>query len=213
MAVGISRRRGGYSPFRGPTLWQRAGMWLRQALAPAWPWVRVPLSVLALAHIVLVFLLPGGRSELLGVQAQGLPAYLSLFEVGDAEGYYTPGGRDGFLVYRIFTQEDEVVEASFPDTGVLPRLRYERWAAAGHVAAGPHPQLHAAALDYVLDSLPGQPVKLEMYAADWRWDRDELGYPWPGEALPEVERRLRPLGTYDGFTRTWQPAGATGQSQ
>jgi hypothetical protein len=177
---------------------------LSRAAVAIWPLLRLPLTVLALAHLLAVVLFPAGRSLLLGVDGAELPRYLTLFQVPDALGFYTTHGTDGFLVYKIYTQNGSVVDGVFPDTGVAPRLRYDRWATAGDVASGAHPQLHRFVVDYVLGHLPSPPLRLELFSARWRWDRNSLTYPWPGRG-PETRLELRRLGSYNGLTRTWEP--------
>ena len=212
MALGVSsysegggrRRRtepGPYGP-RHPLLNQLGR--IEQALAQAWPLVRLPLSLLAVAHLAVMALFPGGRNALLGVAVERAPTYASLFQVPDTLGFYTTGGTDGFLVYKIYTQDGGAVDGVFPDTGVAPRLRYDRWATAGNAASGPYPALHAFVARYVLSQLPSPPVRLELFSARWSWDRNSLTFPWPGKG-PDTTLELRRLGTYNGLTRTWEP--------
>jgi hypothetical protein len=177
---------------------------LERSLLQVWPWIRLPASLLALVHLVGVALLPGGRNALFAVTPQDAPAWVTLFQVPDTLGFYTTSGVDGFLIYRIYTQDGNVVDGAFPDTAVAPRLRYDRWATAGNAASGPYPQLHAYVARYVLRQLPNPPVRMELYAAHWNWDRNSLTFPWPGEG-PDATRELQPLGNYNGLTRTWEP--------
>jgi hypothetical protein len=218
MALGVSsysegrgrRRRaepGPYGPRHPFRNWLDS---LEHSLAQSWPLVRLPLTVLALAHLALVGLFPGGRNALFGVTAPDAPTYASLFQVPDTLGFYTTNGTDGYLVYKIFTQDGNVVDGVFPDTGVAPRLRYDRWATAGNAAAGPIPELHAYVTRYVLDQLPSPPLRMELFAARWSWDRNSLTFPWPGKG-PDATLELRRLGSYNGLTRTWEPATPEGQ--
>ncbi len=130
----------------------------------------------------------------------------------DALGFYTVHGTDGFLVYKIFTEDGNVVTGRFPDEAVAPKLRYDRWATAGNHAAGELDELHAYVLAYVLERLPSPPLRMELYSARWGWDRDSLRYPWPGDG-PQTALELRLLGNYNGLTRTWEPARTEEQPQ
>jgi hypothetical protein len=177
-----------------------------------WPWCRLPLSLLAVAHLALALLFPAGRNALFGVTAREGVAYQTLFPVGDALGFYATRGRDGFLVYKVYPQDGGVVEGTFPDIDVAPRLRYDRWSVAGHVASGSYPELHALVTRYVVDRLPSAPIRLELYAARWVWNRDELRFPWPGTD-PQPALQLDLLGTYNGFTRVWSPRPGEGKAR
>jgi len=179
--------------------------WLERQFSRALPFVRLPITLLILVHLVLVAAFPGGRNALFGVTAQEGPITASLFQVPDTLGFYTTDGTDGFLVYKIYTQDGTVVNGIFPDTAVAPRLRYDRWAAAGNAGSGPYPALHAYVARYVLGQLPSPPLKLELFAAHWSWDRNSLSFPWPGDG-PDTQLELRKLGTYNGLTRSWEPA-------
>lgn len=174
-------------------------------LGRVWNFGKPALSLVALAHLVLLALFPGGGNDLFGVRPGDGPKYLTPVRVADALGYDTLHDRDGFLVFKLFPQEGGMVHGTFPDERMLPRLRYERWVAAGHVASGPYPELHRLILDKVLQELPSPPVRLELYAARYRWDRDSLTFPWPGKG-PVVALELRRLGVYQGFSRAWEPA-------
>lgn len=170
-----------------------------------WRWLQAPLIVLALVHLALVALFPGGRNALFGYEPADTPGYLTFFRVDDTLGFYKLEGRDGFLVYKVFTQDGTVLNGVFPDTGVSPRLRYDRWAMLGDAATGPYPVLHETVASYVLDHLPSPPLRLELFAADWWWDRNRFRFPYPGTHV-EAELELRMLGTYNGLTREWKPA-------
>lgn len=184
--------------------WQELIEGLGPAAEAAWPWLRLPLSLLALAHVALLVLFPGGVNGLLGVAAEETPAYLSLFRAPDTLGIYAADGVNAFIVYKIYTEGGEVVEGIFPDPDVAPKLRYDRWAAAADAATGPFANLHTFVTGYVLKQLSSPPVRMELYAAKWRWDRNTLHFPWPGPRL-QTRLELRLLGNYNGLTRTWEP--------
>ncbi|HKI99208.1 MAG TPA: hypothetical protein VKB51_12110 [bacterium] len=212
MALGVSsysdgrRRRaepGPYGP-RHPLL--NALGRLEATLAHAWPLLRLPLTVLAVVHLVLVALFPGGQNALFGLTTQDTPTYASLFQVPDTLGFYTADGTDGFLVYKIYTQDGGMVNGVFPDTRVAPRLRYDRWATAGNAASGPYPELQDYVVNYVLKQLPSPPLRMELFAGHWTWDRNSLTFPWPGQG-PDTTLELHRLGNYNGLTRTWEPSG------
>jgi hypothetical protein len=183
---------------------------LEHTLARTWPLVRLPLSLLAVAHLALIAAFPGGHNALFGVTARDAPTYPSLFQVPDALGFYATDGRDGFIVYKIYTQDGGTVDGSFPDTAVAPRLRYDRWAAVGNAASGPYPELHDFVIRYILRQLPSPPVRLDLFSAHWSWDRNSLTFPWPGQG-PDATLELRPLGSYNGLTRVWEPAAPEGK--
>jgi hypothetical protein len=185
---------------------------LEASVEQAWPLVRLPLTLLAVAHLGLVALFPGGQNALFGVTAQDGPAYPSLFQVPDTLGFYTTDGTDGFLVYKIYTQDGGVVDGIFPDTHVAPRLRYDRWATAGNAASGPYPVLQSYVVRYVLKQLPSPPLRMELFSARWSWDRNSLSFPWPGTG-PDASLELHRLGNYNGLTRTWEPAAKGGKGQ
>ena len=176
---------------------------LERRVIRVWPYLRLPITFLALVHLVLVALLPGGKNVLMGVVPKTAPAYLTMYPSGDMLGFYTPMGKDGFLLYRIYGQDGSMGEGIFPDKNVTPRLRYDRWAMAGDRVSGPHPDLHTLVMGYVLDRLPRHPVRLELYSAHWEWERESLTFPWPGLG-PRTTLKLKLLGTYTGFTRTWE---------
>jgi hypothetical protein len=218
MALGVSsyssgrRRRaepppyaGGYGRPYGP--WQRLRDFLvrlEQALARSLPLLRLPLSVAALAHLVLLALYPAGQNALFGVaEAQG-PLHTSLYQAPDALGFYATSGTDEFLLYKIYTQDGGSFEGVFPDSNVAPRLRYDRWAAAGDAFGGPYPPLHDYVARYIVGQLPAPPLRMELFAGRWAWDRNSLTFPWPGSG-PDATLELRRLGTYNGLTRGWEP--------
>jgi hypothetical protein len=176
-------------------------------VADKWPLLQWPLGLLAVAHLGMAALLPAGRNMLFDLRAGNALGYLTFFAVNDTLGYYATTSHDAFLIYKIYAQDGGVVDGAFPDGGVLPRIRYDRWAVAGNAAVGPYPPLHKVVIQYILDRLASPPVRIELYAAHWGWDRNDLSYPWPGPRLsPALD--LSPLGTYDGFTRVWKPAPA-----
>ncbi|MEE8433531.1 MAG: hypothetical protein V3S64_01970 [bacterium] len=165
-----------------------------------WRWSKPALPVLILVHLGLVALFPGGANRLFGVKIGAGPKYLTPFQMVDALGYEQ--GRDGFLVYKIFSQNGELVQGVYPDDTVLPRLRQDRWAAAGHAISGPYPVLHRLVLERLLERLPAPPVRLEMFSARYHWDRDSLTFPWPGRG-PDTTLKMTRLGVYTGFSRQW----------
>ncbi len=70
-------------------------------LVRAWPLLRIPVSLLAVAHLVLLALFPGGRNALFGVAAGEVPAYLTLFQVGDSLGFATTQGSRGAVKGKV----------------------------------------------------------------------------------------------------------------
>ena len=166
-----------------------------------WRWSKPALPLLVLAHLGLIALFPGGTNRLFGVTLEAGPKYLTPFQMIDALGYEQ--GRDGFLVYKIFSQKGELVQGVYPEDTVRPRLRQDRWAAAGHAISGPYPILHRLVLERLLERLPAPPVRLEMFSARYHWDRDSLTFPWPGKG-PDTTLKMTRLGVYTGFSRQWK---------
>jgi hypothetical protein len=159
---------------------------------------------LAALHLIGVGLFPGGTNPVFGWQTESAFSYLTYFARPDAFGLPGPGERENFLVYKIFAQDGTTLEGIFPDSRVRPRLRYERWASAGNLAATDVPELHAAIMSFVVDKLPEPPLRVELFSAHWTWDRNAFKNPWhkfnPGQSLQK-----RMLGTFNGLTRTWTP--------
>jgi len=168
------------------------------------PWLRVPLSLLAMVHLMLVFLLPSGSNALLGLEARGPTGYIRNFQVEDATGFSVGARHDRFFLFRIYTQGGEVVEETFPDFNATPRLRLERWLHGMDRVSGPWPNLHEHMLRYILDELPAAPMRLDLFAARWRTAIQPMDVVRPA-ALPSSELQLELLGRYDGLTRTWKP--------
>ena len=182
---------------------------IRSLIAQYWHFLRWPLSVLALAHLGLVFLFPGGGNALVGLQRTSLPAYLTWFSVHDALGLDPLLEGERFYAYKIFTQDDEVVMGSIPNATVRPKLRHDRWLHAGHLIAGTSDAQHEQVLAYVVARLPVPPVRLELYKVRWNWDRNSLIAPWKGE-WPVTQQEAELLGTYNGITKVWIPAPLPG---
>lgn len=176
-------------------------------IAEHWPQLRLPLSLLAVAHLVGLVLLPGGQNALLEWRPGGPPAYLRLLGVDDALGMYKTAGADRFLYYKIYTQGGEAISGTFPDVGVSPLLRYDRWALAGHRAAAPLPEVHGAVARFVVGQLPSAPVRIELFSAHWAWDRNGLSTPWRFDAV-KGRLELELLGTYNGLTQSWRATRA-----
>ena len=79
-----------------------------------------PTSVFV-STIAVGVILANGVNALFGVKNGAGPKYLTPFQMVDAFGYER--GHDGFLFYKIFSQNGEVVQGVYPDDSVLPRLR------------------------------------------------------------------------------------------
>lgn len=171
---------------------------------------RVLLTLAVVAHLAAAALLPGGRNALFGLKAGSVLSYLTLLPAAGTMGFYKTAGKDGFLVYKIYTEQGTVVEGAFPDQGASPRLRYDRLAMLAHRLSEDNPQFHTLFLSYLVDRLPGTPVKLEMHSAKWAWEGRGGETP-----VNDGEDRgilvLRKLGTYDGLRKSWVPAGRKGK--
>ena len=171
---------------------------------------RVLLTLAVVTHLAAALLLPGGRNALFGLEAGSVISYLKLLPAAGTMGFYKTAGKDGFLVYKIYTEQGTVVEGAFPDQGANPRLRYDRLAMLAHHLSEDNPKFHYLFLSYLVERLPGAPVKLEMHSAKWNWkDR--------GEGMPVDNGKnrgilvLRKLGTYDGLRKGWTPANRKGK--
>ena len=178
---------------------------IRSLIAQHWHYLRWPLSVLAVAHLVLVFLFPGGANRLFGVAQIPFSPQLTWFAVHDSLGLDPLLKGERFYAYKIFTQDDEVVTGSIPNATVRPKLRHDRWFHAGHLIAGTTATQHEQVLAYVVERLPVLPLRLELYKVRWSWDRNSLSAPWNGE-WPVTSQDAVLLGTYNGITQVWTPA-------
>lgn len=166
---------------------------------------RVLLTLAVVAHLAAAALLPGGRNALFGLKAGSVLSYLTLLPAAGTMGFYKTAGKDGFLVYKIYTEQGTVVEGAFPDQGASPRLRYDRLAMLAHHMSGDYPAFHYLFLGYLVDRLPGKSLKLELHSAKWTWN---------GAANPPAANGgkgsgllvLRKLGSYDGLRKAWSPA-------
>lgn len=167
---------------------------------------RVALSLLAVGHLALAGFFPEGRNPLLGMETRSVFSYLKNFPIGDTLGFYKTRGLDGFIVYKIYTQDGRVVEGAFPDQEVSPRLRYDRWALLTHHLGADNPQSHGVFVKYLVERLPSAPVKVELLSAKWDWSRGN-GNPGNNPEKHGGLLVLQNLGTYDGLRKKWNPAG------
>jgi len=223
MTMGVSsysnKPRRGKVRWRGPS-WPRLSIplrlpalkaeGLRAALHASRPWMRTaahvlrwPVSLLAVTHLLLAALLPGGVNQALGINAGTMLPHLTWLRPVDSLGFASQGGGNGFFVFKIYTESGDVVEGAFPGHEVAPRLRLNRYAMAGDAATGPFPALHERINRYILNHLPSPPLRLELFAARWSWDRDTLSAPWSG-IPPQLTMKLHLVGTYNGLTQQWQ---------
>ena len=177
------------------------GLWIKER----WAVLQVPLTVIAIVHVMLLLFFPAGSSTWWNIGTSQTPGYLTWFQARDAQGFYKTRREDGFILYKLYTQSGEVLRGVFPGHQVTPRLRYDRWAMAGHRAAESPPAVHEQIVNYILQRLPSPPLKLELYAASWDWDRNGFRFPWPGTHLTS-NLDLIPLGTYNGFDKSWAPS-------
>lgn len=172
--------------------------WLYAHRGDALPLSRLALSLLAVAHLALFLLLPGGRNVSLGWDASAALPHLTYLRAPDAYGF--PGQEDpqGFVRFEIYDQEGEVRQGVFPSTRVKPNLRYQRWAAAGDAVSASDPALHERLLSYLLESLNSPPLRVELFAGSWQ---DPL--PPPDAIRPLPAPHQRKVGSHDGLTRSW----------
>ena len=166
---------------------------------------RVTLTLVAVFHLVSAAILPAGRNPLFGLEALGPLSYLTLFPVQGTMGFYKTAGKDGFLVYKIYTERGSVVEGAFPDQRAAPRLRYDRLAMLAHHMSEDNPEFHYIFLSYLVNHLPGKPLKLELHSAKWAWEGSPRGPATNGGKNGGI-LVLRKLGKYDGLRKAWSPA-------
>ena len=171
---------------------------------------RVALTFIVVAHLTAVLLFPRGQNDLFDTAAPLPFSYLTLLPVEGTLGFYKTAGKDGFLVYKIYTEQGGLVEGAFPDQQATPRLRYDRLAMLAHHMSEDNPPFHYLFLSYLVDRLPGTPLKLELHSAKWAWEG----------ATPRVNANggknsgilvLRNLGSYDGLRKSWTPANQKGK--
>lgn len=181
--------------------------WLGAFRSPRWNelfWFA--LTLLGVVHLGTVLLVPGGSNQIFGWKARSVFAYQTYFPAPDVLGFPPVMEREGFLLYKIYAQDGQVLDGSFPDPLVRPRIRYDRWAAAGDSATANLPDLHASIMAYLVNQLPEPPLRIEMYSARWVWDRNRFQFPWRG-FNKDSSLDLKLLGSYNGLTRVWTPAG------
>jgi hypothetical protein len=186
----------------------RLGPWLRSLFSDLrMEYLCLPLTLLALVHLVGVLAFPGGYNPVFDGRASSVFSYLTYFPAADTLGFPGPGESRGFLLYKIFAQNGEVLEGTFPDPRVKPRLRYERWAAAGNQSTpGELADVHASIVAYLVTQLPEPPLRIEMFSARWVWDHNKFTFPWRGFNRDNA-LELHLLGSYNGLTQVWRPAG------
>ena len=182
----------------------RIKRWLQEQALASIPIWRGVLILLALVHLGVVAVYPGGKNAVTGAAAPPLFSYLTPADVGDASGFYKPFARDHFFFYRIFPATGEPVEGSFPDLSVTPRLRYERWAFFAHHAVQGQNEFQGKFLEYLTDRLSSPPLRLELFSARWHVPSSP-GFRLPQGAVPSVWREVHKLGEFDGLRQEWAP--------
>ncbi len=182
------------------------GHWLRGLVSDIrLEYLCIPLTILAVVHLVGVLVFPGGYNTVFAKRAVSAFAYLTYFPSADVLGFPSEGEARNFLLYKIYAQNGEQLEGTFPDPRVRPHLRYERWATAGDLSSADLSDVHASILTYLVTQLPEPPLRVEMFAARWVWDRNKFTFPWRGFNRDNA-LELHLLGTYNGLTRVWRPA-------
>jgi hypothetical protein len=188
--------------YREQSLWQRlAGNAAPGRMELLW----FGLTLLGAAHLIGVLVVPGGVNRIFDWKAGSIFGYQTFLPAPDVLGFPQVSERDGFLLYKIFAQDGQMLDGAFPDPQVRPRVRYDRWAVAGDQATQYLPGLHASIMAYLVNQLPEPPLRIEMYAARWVWDRNRFTYPWHG-FNKDTSLDLKLLGTYNGLTKVWTPA-------
>lgn len=193
-------------------LYQSAGLtnrlrrWLGERSSIFVRILQLTATAAAVAHLIMVGLVPEGRNDFYQIDAPRPFTYLSLIPVGDTVGYPETSLERRFLLYRAYTQDGSIDSRMVPDLDSLHGLRYDRWARAVRVAGQDYPELHRSVVEYLLLQLPSPPLKLELFSARWhplRQPRPVLGKGTPA-GPPGVALRL--LGTYDGLQEVWHPS-------
>jgi len=185
------------------------GFWAKFVAMRSTRWMErfwIALTILGVVHMGTVLLVPGGKNQIFGWTAGSVFSYQTYFPAPDVLGFPAVVEREGFLLYKIYAQDGQMLDGSFPDPHVRPRIRYERWAAAGNQATANLPDLHASIMAYLVNQLPEPPLRIEMYSARWLWDRNRFQFPWRG-FNKETSLDLKLLGSYNGLTKVWTPAG------
>lgn len=193
---------------RSPSIYPKTSVWERlggKEMSGRKEWLWFVLTIVGAVHLGAVLIVPGGSNRVFDLKASSLFAYQTFFPAPDVLGFPAIGEREGFLFYRIFAQDGQMLDGSFPDPQVRPRVRYDRWAVAGDQATENLPGLHASIMAYLVNQLPEPPLRIEMYAAHWVWDRNKFQFPWRG-FNKESSLDLKLLGTYNGLTKVWTPA-------
>ena len=193
---------------RPNSIYPGASLWGRIAgadLSGRREWLWFALTLVGAVHLGAVAVVPGGANRIFDLNAGSVFAYQTFFPAPDVLGFPALGEREGFLLYKIFAQDGQILDGSFPDPQVRPRVRYDRWAVAGDQATANLPGLHASIMAYLVNQLPEPPLRIEMYAAHWVWDRNKFQYPWRG-FNKDSALDLKLLGAYNGLTKVWTPA-------
>jgi len=184
--------------------------WIKALIPPSRAyWVFLPPTVLIAAHLVAVGLFPGGYNPVLNLRVKSGLAYLSHFPAIDPLALPIQEETTQFLLYKIHTQGGDSLEGTLPDPKVRPWLRHARWASAGFFSARPVKDLHASLVKYLVSRLPEPPLKVEVFSARWVWDHNKYMLPWRGFNRDNA-LELHLMGTYNGLTRSWQPANQGG---
>jgi hypothetical protein len=193
---------------RSTSIYPESNLWKRLAgkdLSRRREWLWLALTLAGAVHLGAVAIVPGGTNRIFDLSAGPVFAYQTLFPALDVLGFPALGERENFLFYKIFAQDGQMLDGSFPDPQVRPRVRYDRWAVAGDQATANLPGLHASIMAYLVNQLPEPPLRIEMYAAHWVWDRNKFQFPWRG-FNKDSALDLRLLGAYNGLTKVWTPA-------
>jgi hypothetical protein len=189
-------------------LYPAQGFWARFDAIHSPRWMELlwfALTLVGVVHLGAVLLVPGGTNQIFGWKARSVFAYQTYFPAPDVLGFPPVVQREGFLLYKIYGQDGQMLDGSFPDPLVRPRIRYDRWAAAGNLATANLPDLHSSIMAYLVNQLPEPPLRIEMYSARWVWDRNKFQFPWRG-FNKDSALDLKPLGSYNGLTKVWTPA-------
>ncbi len=165
----------------------------------------LPLTFLAAGHVLLGFVLPAGQNRVLGIPPQPWLGYLPYLHTTDSFGLQAwQRESEDFLAFKIYRQDKSVVTGEFPGKNVTPFLRLQRWRQSSFLVTAPQQQ-HAqqALVKHLALQLPRQPLRIELFSAHWRWERNTLlRIP---TTPPVLEMYRQKVGHFDPLTQLWTP--------
>lgn len=207
--LGWNNRSGEYGYFASGTWWGRLKDWAGRWWPQFWRSLMPFIALLALVHVVLALVFPGGYNALTGARPAEL-AYLTHFRSVDAFGFWANPYHDPVVSFKIYTQEGQNADGSFPMGSTNPAVRYERWvhAAAFLVSQGEGQGLPFG--EYLAHQAASTPFKLDLRLGQRRWTVGAVDMP-PVYAWSREEEVISFVGSRNGLTREW--AVKTGENR